>query len=141
MTFTTQLRNEHDLLLAQVEELETLGSGDFLNDFTQIFVVLGRFTQLLQIHLLREDSVLYPVMVTSADNRAATVAAAFQFELGALDKWVEAFESRWTGAAISSEWSTFCEELQDLLAAVRLRIERENDELYPLFEAETLMLA
>ena len=134
MTYTTQLRSEHDLLLGLADELEAASSGEAPGDFTPLFILLGRFAELLQTHLLREDNMLYPAMLDSRDAEAASVAAVFQEEIGGLATRLEHFEATWTGIEISRRWPDFREEIQGLLEDLRVRIGRENDELYPLME-------
>lgn len=134
MLFTTQMRNEHDLLLGMTDELELVCSAPKPDGLTPLLILLERFNQLLQVHLLREDSILYPNMLNGKDPEAATVAAAFQAELGRLDAHVAQFEKEWTTGEISSRWPAFCEDVSTLLQELRLRIEKENEELYPLAE-------
>lgn len=134
MLFTTQLRHEHDLLLAMADELEVVCSGPRPEGLIPLLILLERFNQLLQVHLLREDSILYPNMLSGNDREAATVAAAFQAELGSLDAHVAQFEKEWTTGEISSRWPAFCQDLHILLQELRVRIARENEELYPMAE-------
>ena len=141
MLSVAELRNEHDLLLVLADELEAVSVGDPPFDLTPIFVRLSRFAQLLQIHLLREDSLLYPALIASGDRRLAAVAATFQDELGDLDILVEAYEQKWTGSAISYRWADFCEDTGTLLRRVRTRIHREDEGLYPLLEGLTELAA
>ncbi len=117
-----------------VDELEMVSSGDAPDDLTPLFFLLGRFVQLLQVHLLREDSVLYPAMISGSDDDAASIARQFQEELGSLDTRVQKFDSLWMGAEVSDRWQEFREELGGLLKDLRIRIRRENEELYPLIE-------
>ena len=134
MLFTDQLRNEHDLLLGIADELGHVISGAVPDDLTPLFLILGRFNQLLQVHLVREDAVLYPAIIEGRDAAAALVASGFQEELGDLAARIEAFDRKWVGGQISTCWSDFCEDLANLLEDLRLRIRRENEELYPLIE-------
>lgn len=135
MHFQTQLRHEHDLLLVAAEELKALCPERRPDDLTPLLIVLERFNQLLQIHLLREDSVLYPAILAAKDPEAAAVAAKFQAELGCLDAHLAGFDERWLTNRISSEWRSFRDEMGALLEALRLRVERENAELLPLYGA------
>nr|MDP8995075.1 hemerythrin domain-containing protein [Pseudomonadota bacterium] len=67
MLFITQLRHEHEVLLTLADELESVCSGARPDNMTPLLVLLERFNQLLQIHLLREDSVLYPAIINGSD--------------------------------------------------------------------------
>ena len=134
MLFITQLRNEHDMLLVSADELEAACSGPLPDGLTPLLVLLERFNQLLQIHLLREDSILYPAIIGGSDAEAANVAAAFQAELGFLGSHVSEFDQKWATTEISSSWALFQEEMKKLVQELRYRIERENEDLYPLAE-------
>ena len=141
MLFITQLLNEHDMLLALGDELETACSGPQPDDLAGLVVLLERFNQLLQIHLLREDNILYPAIIDGSNTEAAKVAAAFQAELGFLGSHVSEFDQRWAPAEISRSWPVFQQEICRLVEELRYRIERENDELYPLMEAHPALAA
>ena len=54
MLFLRQLRDEHELLMELADQLEAAAPEVEPADYTQVFVLLARFGQLLQIHLLRE---------------------------------------------------------------------------------------
>lgn len=135
MPFTTQLRYEHDLLIGMAE---ALAAGARCSappaDLPRLLILLGQFTQLLQVHLLREDSVLYPALAASNDWIAAAIVEMLREEHGALERHVAAFERDWTGDAIRRHWSCFRAELTDILVMVRERIDRENEDLYALLD-------
>jgi hypothetical protein len=59
----------------------------------------------------------------------------FEDELGHLSGLVENFEKRWMGANLCSDWEGFISDLGSLLAVLRERVTRENEELYPLLAA------
>ena len=134
MLFLRQLRDEHDLLLELADQLEAATTEAEPAEYTHVFVLLARFGQLLQIHLLREDAIVYPDIINGMDAEAATIALLLQQELGSLDDRIDQFEKRWTGSAIGRGWHDFRIELRILLRELRVRIERENSELYPLVD-------
>jgi hemerythrin-like domain-containing protein len=136
MPFTTQLRYEHDLLIGMAEALGAAARGDSPPpDLPRFCLLLGQFTQLLRVHLLREDGVLYPALEASPNWVTAAIAGRMREEHGALDRHVAAFDEAWTPEAIRRGWPAFSADIADLLEMVRQRIERENDELYPLWDA------
>ena len=136
MPFTTQLRYEQDLLVGMAEALGAAARGDAPPpDLPRFCLLLGQFTQLLRVHLLREDSILYPAPGTSPDWVTAAIEARRREEHGALDRHIAAFEQAWTPDEIRRAWPAFSADIADLLEMVRQCIEREGDELYPLFDA------
>ena len=136
MPFRTQLRYEHDLLVGMAEALGAGARSDAAPpELPQLLLLLGQFTQLLQVHLLREDSVLYPALESSNDRIVVALAAGMREEHGALARHVRAFEQTWSADEIRRRWRDFTADLSDILDMVRQRIDRENDELYPLLDA------
>lgn len=134
MQFIRELRNEHDILLALADELERACSGSQPEALTPLLVLIERFNQLLQIHLLREDNILYPAIIAGGNVEAPDVAATFQAELGFLGSHVSEFDQKWSTSEISSSWDAFQDDMRTLVQQLRYRIERENEDLYPLAE-------
>jgi iron-sulfur cluster repair protein YtfE (RIC family) len=132
MPHFAQMKNEHAMLFDMALHLEELATGDCPDDFTPIFIELGRFHQLLYIHLLREDAVLYPRYRQSADTGVAATVIRFEDELGHLNTLVEDFEKRWMGTNLCRDWEGFRTDIAQLFDVLRERIARENEELYPL---------
>jgi hypothetical protein len=90
---------------------------------------------LLRVHLAYEDTILYPLMMSSGDGEAAATAQLFALETGSLAPEFEEFARRWSGpTAIGTMFDLFREEATLLFASLGARIERENDLLYPLAE-------
>lgn len=139
--FMAQLRNEHDMLLALAGELETACSGPKPDALMPLLVLLERFNQLLQIHLLREDSILYPSIISGGSREEADVAARFQEELGLLGSHVSEFDEKWTTTRITSCWPGFQDEMRKLVEELRHRVERESEELFPLADRYTPLAA
>ena len=138
MSYLNELRNEHGMLLAIADQLEALSDAGPPDDFTPLFLALSRFNQLLEIHLLREDAVLYPRLRDGLDRVLAETAERFENEVGDLHDLQQEFDRRWTGARISTEWDSFGFDLRTLLGALRTRIGREDKELYPLLAGKQL---
>jgi iron-sulfur cluster repair protein YtfE (RIC family) len=136
-----QLRNEHDMLLALAGELETACAGPKPDALMPLLILLERFNQLLQIHLLREDSVLYPSIISGGSREEADLASRFQEELGLLGSHVSEFDQTWTTTEISRSWPGFQEQIGALVGELRHRIERESEELFPLADRYTPLAA
>ena len=134
MLSIAHLRSEHDVLLALADEIERATCVDEPACLPSLIIIWERFNQLLDIHLLREDEVLYPAALEGGDPEVAAVAAVLREELGALEHHADAFARKWTEGEVTRSWKAFSLELKSLLAEVRARIEREEVELYPLVE-------
>jgi hemerythrin-like domain-containing protein len=107
-------------------------------DAIPIARMIGKLNTLLRVHFAYEDTVLYPLMMRSGDGEAAALAHLFAHETGSLAPEFEDFVRRWSGpTAIDSMFGLFREEATALFGALGARIERENDQLYPLAERAT----
>jgi hypothetical protein len=99
---------------------------------------IGKLNVLLRVHFAYGDTILYPLMMRSGDGQAAALAHLFAHETGSLAPEFEDFVRRWSGpTAIHSTFERFREEATALFGALGARIERENDQLYPLAERVT----
>ena len=85
----------------------------------------------LSDHLAREDAELYPALMLSADEGAASAArdAIRKFETLAAD-W-RVYAGRWTRAAIAGDPLGFAKDSAEILARLAARVKVENDLLYP----------
>jgi hemerythrin-like domain-containing protein len=106
-----------------------------LYDAVPIARLVGKLNALLRVHLAYEDMVLYPALMRAGDAEVAGLANAFHEDMGALAPQFEEFAWRWSGpTVIDMMFDRFREEATEILAALGARIERENDQLYPLAE-------
>ena len=83
-------------------------------------------------HLAREDADIYPRLMMSADEGAASAArdAVRRFETLAAD-WA-VYVARWPRDAIHADPQGFAEDSAAILARLDARVKVENDLLYPL---------
>ena len=140
MSRTADLRCQHDAatrLVARIMfRIEHFEDGD---DAYPIGLDLAKLHGLLRIHLTQEDVVLYPAMIGSGDTKLAMIASRFAIEMGDLADQFERFVRRWgSSAVIGARFDHFRSEALAIFAALETRIDRENDELYPL--ADTLSI-
>jgi hypothetical protein len=101
---------------------------------TELASVRGMFRDTLVRHLKCEDWALYPRLKASGDPELARLARDFIFEMGHIADEFTAYDARWTAARVASDWPGFRAETEAVLDAIAMRIEREEDELYPAAE-------
>lgn len=139
-------KREIERLRAEHAALETL-SG-FLMELvtaaqppraTELAAVRGMLRDTLVRHLKCEDWALYPRLRATGDFEINRLATIFVEEMGHIAGDFAAYDARWTADAAEADWPGFCAETTAILAALGLRIERENRDLYPVAEriAET----
>lgn len=130
------LRKQHDSAEDMVATIMTLiESYRDEGDAIPIARTIGKLNVLLRVHLAYEDTVLYPYLIRSGDGETAALAFKFSRETGSLAPQFEEFARRWSDpTAISGMFGRFREEATAIFATLAARIQRENDQLYPLAE-------
>jgi hypothetical protein len=97
---------------------------------------LATFAGRLRVHAAMEEEALYPRLLASSDDRVVAKARELLDELGPIYQGFFAFLARWREAAtIQADPESFCRETMQELHRLKVRLERENAELYPLVDA------
>lgn len=134
---TANLRRQHDAAVALVGEINVW--SDRLSEPGipyRVGLLLAKLSGLLRIHFAQEDKLLYPYMIHADHAEASATATDFQAEMGGLGGTYEAFAARWSsGEAIGARPAAFRKEAALVFGALANRIERENEQLYPLADA------
>lgn len=141
MSRTANLRRQHDAAVAIVGEMNRLLSDrpgiEARDGAVQATLLLAKLTGLLRIHFAQEDRQLYPALMASGRGGVAAVARRFFEEMGSLGPTYGAFSQRWASAEqVLSDPRGFRRESRTVFAALADRITRENDQLYPLADAQ-----
>jgi len=128
------LRRQHDAALDMAQRLLELIDGYRAGTPTySILMQLNRLYGVLRVHLAHEDVELYPALTASPDPDVARTARHYVEEMGGLALDLECFARHWScSASITSNFDEFRQAAQDLMLALAVRIERENQYLYPL---------
>ena len=129
-----KLRSEHAELASIVGRLAEMVERDEPVEAVELFRIRRELSSTLIAHLKAEDWALYPRLAASADPEVAATAKRFQDEMGGLAEAYNLYAQRWDAMSIRFNWSGFCSETRDIIAALTSRIIRENEELYPLVE-------
>lgn len=137
---TATLRRQHDAAVDLVGQIIERSNGSAtLDNAYRIGLLLAKLTGLLRIHFAQEDHSLYPSLLASPAS--ALTARHFMDEMGDLAATFEAFAKRWTSStAIAADFAGFRRESGAVFAALADRVRRENEELYPLAEANEPVL-
>jgi hypothetical protein len=131
------LRRQHDAALDMAQRLlQLIDSYKAGTPAYPILMQLNRLYGVLRIHLALEDVELYPALTASSDPKVARTAQRYVEDMGGLAIELECFARHWScSASITSNFEEFRLAAQDLMLALAVRIERENQQLYPLAEA------
>ncbi|CAA7624968.1 EAL domain-containing protein [Magnetospirillum sp. SS-4] len=94
--------------------------------------LFGKFS----IHLALEDRLLYPKLRSWPVPHLQAIADRFEVEMGGMKAEFDRYRRTWPGPqAISRDPARFVAETSTVLAALEQRINREDADLYPSFEA------
>ena len=134
MAHTAELRRQHDAatqLMADIAgQIRAYRGRD---DAYRLTLGVAQLLGHLRTHWTKEDGHPYPALIHSGDRQAAAMARRFAGEMGDLAERLEEFAMRWsTSAGIAARFDEFRTEAIAIFAALKVRIRRENLQLYPL---------
>lgn len=136
MVATNSFRQQHDGLVEIVTEISGYLDGTNARDNAKtVSSLLNQLSGRLNIHLRMEDTVIYPKMIESSNAEASKTARQFQDEMGGLSKAYMDYAGKWNVPQnIETDPDGFITDTKAVFAALATRIERENNDLYPLAE-------
>ena len=138
MSHINKLSEQHVEIMAIADDIvNALGSTATLEGATAGLGLIGKLEQLLEVHLLIEDDLIYPSLRKSKNTSVRQAASLFEIELGGIRKAFGNYLAEWSVAEkIVAEHARFTTDSNALLQALRNRISREDEELFPLCNTE-----
>ncbi len=136
MIETENFRRQHKEILGMASEISMrLEIDELSRSATEVRSLLSKLLGTLNAHLVMEDKALYPQLLNHADDEVKEIAKRFIEEMGGIAKAVEDYSNKWSsGLKIQKAPGTFAEETKRLFDSLSQRIEKENNELYPLID-------
>lgn len=133
MRRTEQFRKQHEGIVGLVQEIsKKLDSRTVADNAQEMRLIISKLAGLVKVHLAMEDKALYPSLATSSDPTVTATAKRFMTEMGGISEAFNKYYEKWTTQAIRDQSDAFIRETQRLFNILGQRIERENNELYPL---------
>ncbi len=132
---TQALRDEHASIMARASRLGGLADDvKTRGDAHEAYGLIASIDALLHSHLTEEDGRLYPALMTAPDEATRELGAtAFEAMGGIVGAWTD-YVGHWTVDAILGDARRFAAATRGVMGALSLRIEMENDVLYPAME-------
>lgn len=137
MSRTTRYREQHADIAKVVADLEAqLDATKLGADGAPARKLLSSLAGKIAVHLSAEDEHLYPELARSNNEKLKAVASQFAKDMGPIAKAFTGYVAKWpTPTAIKSDPASFIAETKSVLAVLKERIRKENQELYPLADA------
>lgn len=113
--------------------LENIKNVTVEENVNEIVRSINTMSGKLKIHLLNEDKFLYPKLLNSLDVALNRFGNKYFEEMKEVTKVYENYKSKYnTANKIKDDIKSFNKETTDVFKVLANRIEREEEELYPL---------
>lgn len=132
---TRTLRAQHRVIIRQATALNGLAGGiKTRDDASEACNAISGLDRLLVRHLTIEDEWLYPGLMSADDPDVQQQAAeAFEDMGGILQAWIQ-YRDGWTGERVFNDPARFAAATHCVVGALALRVELEDDTLYPAMD-------
>jgi len=136
MSIIDDYRRQHKEILELVNRLSGyLNEQKLKNDAQEARNILSRLSGALKVHLAMEDNSLYPRLLASRDDKIKKIARQFIEETGGIATVFNNYLDKWPNpASIEGNPMEFINESNQFFNALKNRIYREDNILYPLVD-------
>ncbi len=136
MARTDMFRTQHEGIMEIAEQiLSGLNPDDLSRDAGEVRSKLSKLLGKLQIHLAMEDKTLYPQLLQHKDTMVRTTAKRYADEMGGISAALKGYTSKWANPRlIQANPPDFISETKALFGTLSKRVERENNDLYPMVD-------
>jgi hypothetical protein len=132
------VRQHEELSVVAKELMKNLDSIKIAEDPSTVRRMLATFSGKLRVHAAMEEEALYPRLLASADLAVRDKAQELLDEIGGIYDQFFQHLGKWSdGATIKADSEGFCRETMALLYRLKVRMKRENEELYPMVDGRT----
>ena len=130
MGYTDKFRAQHEDILQVARDITAKLQAK--GDPAALRKLLSNLAGKVNFHLAMEDEALYPHLMSAGNAAAKARAGKFKEEMGGLGRVFNEYNAKWQASAIRADFDGFANETRKVFGALAKRIERENNELYPL---------
>ena len=133
-----RFRRQHEELRGLAFEIDAaLRAPSFPGNAREVRRMMARLKGKLVVHSSMENEALYPRLLEHADPAVRALAQNLFEELGGIYDAFAAHHGRWsTVELIEADPAAYARHTQEVFDQLKLRMHRENDELYPLADRE-----
>ena len=130
MGYMDKFRAQHEDILRAAQDIQQQLAGPA--DPAVLRKKLSALAGKVGFHLAMEDEALYPRLMEHPAAATRDRAARFKDEMGGLGEVFTRYNTKWQLSAIRADLEGFAQETRKVFGALAHRIERENQQLYPL---------
>ena len=132
---TQALVEEHKSIMALASLLGGVASAiKSRSDSQEARALIQSIDALLRDHLAQEDEDLYPALMAAEDEETRRLGADASEAMGGIVGAWNNYRDHWTLEVILGQARRFAAATEALVGALALRIEMENEVLYPAME-------
>ncbi len=97
--------------------------------------LLTKLSNIVRIHIILEDSALYPILEKIDNVDIRTKSRHFMNEMLVISETYSNYIEKWTaGSSIKEDTENFIDETRTIMEALLNRFERENTDLYEIVD-------
>lgn len=134
------LNRQHDTIKAEIDfiEAEIKKETSSINSAAAALHI-SKLAGQLRVHLMEEDKFLYPNLLKNPDAQIRNLTEKYIKEMGDLaDKYTEFKNSYNMGSKINDKITVFAEDAKEMIALLKERMLKEDQELYRLVKEKNL---
>lgn len=133
---TATFRKQHEDIIDLINNiLDSLDLNILKANSHGIRKIITKLTNNVKVHLILEDSALYPILVNSDNKKIKTRSNQFMDEMGVISGTYSEYVEKWSkGSSIKEDTGNFIDETRTIMDALINRIERENTDLYKILD-------
>lgn len=130
------LKRQHEEIRTSMEYiLNTINQNNVIDSASDIAKELNKLAGKLKIHLISENDFLYPDLLKSSDDKLRRLGEAYIDEMKQIgDRFVRYKDDYNTKSKITSHVDEFIRETKETLHLLKMRLDKEDNELYPNLE-------
>ncbi|MET0595634.1 MAG: hemerythrin domain-containing protein [Polyangiaceae bacterium] len=138
MASSDRFRSQHDELYKLALEIDAaLSSAEYPGNAREVRRMMARLKGKLVVHSTMENDALYPRLLQHPDPVVRGRARAMFDDLGHIYEAVGDHHGAWSSVErIQQDPRRYADHTREIFAKLHRRMERENDELYPLADRE-----
>ncbi|MGO4477915.1 hemerythrin domain-containing protein [Massilia sp. 2TAF26] len=131
-----KFKRQHVAILDGIARLRETTRDGITENAEKIASMIIKISSVIKLHLVVEDSVLYPEVANSSDAKLSRLGERYQYEMKGISEEFFNFATHWNLAAkVAAEPERFRAEANQVLRVLFDRMQREDSEFYPAIEA------